>query len=293
MARIPKATELSSREDFVINQFPTMKKINTIANKLFDLYYIDINPEAELSMMMRSLVPTYYVDPQNPEHPGEYILAGKSSLPYAERIVRIFPYVDEKKKYEYDISGWRGLIIKPGEFQSGVKTFRKSKLEPMIVMGERDGDRVPMNLIVREASTSAKDELVLPFLQLPNRQKVGDEAFFTAVERSIYEPCYQYLHNYFRRRHHEFTPVVESTLDELSVVGLADFITKEGDRVGVTKELIPTFNKANRYRIERVPEPDIDTFEGRFHYIIEEDIMTPMNTVGITVVTLVAALQLQ
>ena len=76
------------------------------------------------------------------------------------------------------------------------------------------------------------------------------------------------------------------------MVGLADFITKEGDRVGVTKELIPTFNKANRYRIERVPDPDIDTSEGRFHYIIEEDIMTPMNTVGITVVTLVAALQL-
>lgn len=293
MAKVPKTNELSSREDFIINQFATFKKLNTIASKLFDLYYVDTNPMSELSTMMRTMVPAYYIDPRNPEHPGEYLLVGKSSLSYAERLIHVFPYVNEKGKYEYDISAWRGLIIKPLEFNSKVKPFRKSKLEPMVVMGERDGERVPLSLIMREDTTTAKEELALPFLQLPNRQKVGEGAYIQAVERSIYDPCYQFLYHYALRVHPQPTPIPQDTIRELIELGLTDFVTAEGDRVVVTKELLPTLNKDNRYSIYRVPDPEIDTTEGRFHYIICEDIITPMNTVGIRIETLVAALQLQ
>lgn len=289
----PKTNELSSREDFITAQFATIKKLNTICNKLFDLYYIDTNPENELSTMMRSLVPSYYVDPQNPEHPGEFMLIGKSSIPYIERVVRVFPYVNEKGKYEYDISGWRGLIIKPAQFIAGVKNFRKSKLEPLVVMGEHDGERVPINLVLREKDTAAKDEVVLPFLQLPNRVKVGEENYLSALERSIYEPCYQYLHLYIRRPSQQFTPIPSEVIEELIDSGIADFCTVEGDRVLITKELIPTLNRENRYSICRVINPEIDTSEGRYHYLIQEDALTPMNTIGIRILTLVAALQIR
>lgn len=292
MARVPKATELSSREDFIINQFATFKKLNTIASKLFDLYYVDTNPMAELSPMMRTMVPPYYIDPRNPEHPGEYLYVGKSSLDYAERLIHIYPYVNEKQKYEYDISAWRGLIVKPLEFTSKTKSFRKSKLEPMVVMGERDGERVALNLILREDTTSAKEELVLPFLQLPNRQKVGEENYIQAAERSIYDPCYQYLYHYALRVHQSATPIPQETIKELVEVGLTDFVTTEGDHIVVTKELLPTLNKENRYSIYRVQDPEIDTSDGRYHYIISEEIMTPINTVGIKIDTLVAALQM-
>lgn len=287
-----KTNELSSREDFIAAQFATMKKINTMCSKLFDLYYIDTNPDNELSTMMRSLVPAYYIDPQNPEHPGEFTLVGKSTIPYAERLIRVFPYVDAKNKYEYDISGWKGLIIKPLQFTAGVKGFRKSKLEPLVVMGEHDGERVPINLVLRERETAAKDEVVLPFLQLPSRAKMGDEYYMMALERSIYEPCYQYLHLYMHRPSQQFTPVPSETIEELIEMGIVDFHTSEGDRVLVTKELLPTLNRDHQYSICRVVNPEIDTSEGRFHYLIHEDILTPMNTIGIRIVTLVAALQI-
>ena len=55
----PKLNELSSREDFLIEQFQYMKKLNKMAAKLFDLYYIDVDRNSELSPMMRNMMPPY------------------------------------------------------------------------------------------------------------------------------------------------------------------------------------------------------------------------------------------
>lgn len=292
MARLPKANELSSREDFIIQSFSSMKKVNTMANKLFDLYFIDVDRNSELTPMMRTMVPTYYIDPTNPEHPGCYILAGKSSVSYLERIVYIQPYINEKGKYEYDLSAWRGLLINPVEFADKSKAFRKSKLEPLVIMGERNGERYNQSLILREDTSKAKEELVVPFLQVPNRKRDGEDAFQNALQTMVYDPFYQYLPRYLYRGI-PFTHVPQETIQELIDMDLTEFITEEHDRISVTKSLFPTIKADNRFSIGRVPNPDINTSGGRYHYVVMQEILNEHGSPYITIYTLLAALQLQ
>lgn len=291
MARIPKATELSSREDFIIQSFPHMKKVNTMASKLFDLYFIDVDRNSELTPMMRTMVPTYYIDPTNPEHPSCYILAGKSSISYLERLVYVQPYVNDKGKYEYDLSGWRGLLINPVEFTDKTKPYRKSKLEPLVVMGERNGDRFNQSLILREDTSTARDELVIPFLQVPNRKRDGEDAFQQALQMMIYDPFYQYLPRYM---YHglQFAAVPQDVIQDMIDNDITEFITLEHDRVSVTKSLFPTLKNDQRFAIARVPDPDIDTSGGRFHYVIAQEILNDHGVPYVTIYTLLAALQL-
>lgn len=292
MAKIPKTTELSSREDFIIQSFAHMKKINTMANKLFEVYFIDVDRNSELSPMMRTMVPIYYIDPTNPEHPGCYIIAGKSSVNYLERMMFVTPYVNEKGKYEYDLSGWKGLLINPMEFASKVKPFRKSKLEPLVVLGERNGERFNQSLILREDTTTARDELIIQFLQTPNRKRDGEDAYQQALQTLIYEALYQYLPRYLNSGL-QFTVVPERTIAEMLEFDIADFVTQEGDRVTVPKTLFPDLKSDYRYSIARVPNPDIDTTGGRFHYVIAQEMLNEHGTPFITIYTLVAALQLR
>lgn len=288
----PKVNELSSREDFIIEQFPTMKKINKIADKLFDLYYIDVDRNSELSPMMRGMVPTYYVDPNNPEHPGSYIIAGKSSIPYLERIMFVTPYVNEKSKYEYDLSGWKGLLITPVEFSNRTKEFRKTKLEPMVIMGERyGGERFNQSLILRESNTPAKQELVLPFLNLPNRKMAGEDAYQQALQTLIYQPFYQYLAGYIRQAL-SFTSIPQEDVIDFCENDVIDMTTGDGDIVTVTKSLFPCIAKDHRLSIAKVNSDEVDSTGGRFHYVIQEEILNEYGASSIIIYTLVAALQM-
>lgn len=288
----PKVNELSSREDFVIEQYQYMKKINKIGDKLFNLYYIDVDKASELSPMMRAMVPTYYVDPNNPEHPGAYILAGTSSIPYLERMVFVTPFVNGKGKYELDLSAWKGLLVKPDEFNTKTKDFRKTKLEPMVIMGERfGGERYNQSLILRESNTPAKQELILPFLQLPSRKSEGEEAYQEGLNELIYKPFYQYLPDYIYKKLN-YVGIPQDTLDELCENDVADLETEDGDIVTVTKSLFPCISKDQRFSIAKVMEPNIDTSEGRFHYIVQEEMVNEIGVASITIFTLLAALQM-
>ena len=287
----PKLNELSSREDFLIEQFAYMKKLNKMAAKLFDLYYIDVDRNSELSPMMRNMVPPYYVDPTNPEHPGCYILAGKSSVPYLERMVFVTPFVNEKGKYENDISAWKGTIIKPLEFNEKSKEFRKTKLEPMVIMGERNGDLITQSIIVRESNTPAKQELVLPFLMLPNRKRDGEDVYQRALQASIYDALYQYLIHYVYRAE-RFVAVPPEAIDAILDKGVADLYTEDGDIVTVTKNVFPCIERGQRFSIAKIRDPMIDTSGGRFHYMVAQEALTPLGQPAICIYTLMSALQM-
>lgn len=287
----PKLNELSSREDFLIEQFAYMKKLNKMAMKLFDLYYIDVDHNSELSPMMRNMVPPYYVDPTNPEHPGCYVLAGKSSVSYLERMVFVTPFVNEKGRYENDISAWKGTIIKPLEFNEKSKEFRKTKLEPMVIMGERNGDLITQSIIVRESTTPAKQELVLPFLMLPNRKRDGEEAYQRALQTSIYDALYQYLTHYIYRVE-RFVSIPPETVDAILDKGVTDLYTEDGDIVTVTKNVFPCIERSHRFSIAKIRDPMIDTSGGRFHYMVAEEALTPIGQPAICIYTLMSALQM-
>lgn len=287
-----KRLDPSSREDFIVEQFATAKKLNTIAGKLFDLIYIDVDRNSELSPMMRTMVPAYYVDPNNPEHPSQYIIAGKSSLDYVERLMFVRPYLSEKGKYEMDISAWKGLLITPAEFTAKTKGFRKTKLEPYVVMGERNGDRFCQSLLLRESDTRPSDELSIPFLELPNRKKYGEDFYQETLHRLIYDEFYRYLPKYIYRGL-RFTSIPEREVQILCEKGEADFYTDEGDLAIVTKGIFPTATMDHTFSIAKVPDPDIDTSEGRGHYVILEECYDKDRNVICSIYTLVAAFQYQ
>lgn len=294
MAR--KLSELSSREDFAIEQFATMKKINSICSKLFELYFIDIELDSELSPMMRTMVPPYWIDPTNPEHPSCYILAGQSNVSYLERMIYIWPYVNDRNKFEYEISAYRGLIIPPLGFAERSKPFRKSKLEPLVVMSSQGNDRAPKTLILREESTSAKDELTLDFLQVPKRKRDGDEAYVETVNAVIYQPWYRYLTTYLNERELVFTEVPVETIMAIVNSDIADFVTADGDHITITKGILPLLSKdteVHKYFIAKVPDPMCDTSAKRFHYVIEETFYNTRGTAYMSIYTLLAAMQLQ
>lgn len=289
---MPKAkrNELSSREDFIVDQFATMKKINTMASKLFHLYYIDTDPRMDLSPMMRNMVPRYWVDPIDPEHPGCYILAGQSNIDYLERMVFITPFVDGTK-YAYDLSAWKGLLINSASFTEKAGKFRKTKLEPMVIVKDHMGERVNQCLILRETDTSAKAELNLPFLHLPNRKRDGDEAYFAALDQSIYRQFYQYLDQYI------FNPLPFKMIDpymieEILDKGIVDIPTDKDDVITMSKALFPTVKLDHRFKLARVPNPLIDTSGGRYHFILAEEYLNDSGVPYITIYTLMAALQI-
>lgn len=287
----PKVNELSAREDFVIEQYASMKKVNKIADKLFDLYYIDTDRSKELTTMMRTMVPLYYVDPNDPEHPGAYILAGKSSIPYIEQMVFIEPYVNAKSKWEYDISAYKGLLVTPTEFNAKSKDFRKTKLEPMVLVGEQYGEKFNQSLVLRERDTPAKQELILPFLQLPNRKAAGADAYLDALNKLIYNTFYQYLPRYLKQDM-QFRVVPKDTISTLIEEDVASFFTLDEDIVTVTRVLFPCMAVDHHVSIAKVPHPDLDTSKGRFHYIIKDEAMNEAGTIWMTIYTLVAALQM-
>lgn len=283
-----KMTELSSREEFIVEQFANMKKVNKMAEKLFDLYYVDI--DSEMSPMMRSMVPKYYVDPANPEHPAAYSIVGKSSVSYLERVMTITPYVNEKRKMVMDLSAWKGLLINPVEFSSRTKEFRKTKLEPMVLMGEQYGERFSQSLIIREGDTPAKQELVLPFLHLPSRKIDGEDAYQAALSMLVYDQFYQYMRNY-RYRPLDFTDVTDG-IDAILQNGSHELYTEEGDVVIVTKSLLPTLATDQMLSIAKVEISELDSSYGRYHYIIQQSVMNEFGEPHICIYTLVAAIQM-
>lgn len=287
---MPKAkrNELSSREDFIIDQFATMKKINTMASKLFHLYYIDSG--IEMSPMMRTMVPRYWVDPLNPEHPSYYILAGQSNIDYLERMVFIAPFVDGSK-YAYDLSAWKGLLINSASFTEKAGKFRKTKLEPMVIMKDHLGERVNQCLILRETDTSAKAELNLPFLHLPNRKRDGDEAYQAALDQSIYRQFYQYLDQYMYTSL-PFKVIDLYMIEEMLDKGVVDIPTDKDDVITMSKALFPTVKLDHRFKLVRVPHPLIDTSGGRYHFILSEEYLNDSGVPYITIYTLMAALQI-
>ena len=294
MAR--KLSELSSREDFVIEQFATMKKINSICSKLFDLYFVDVELDTELSPMMRTMVPPYWIDPTNPEHPSCYVIAGQSNISYLERMIHIWPYVNDRNKFEYEISAYRGLVIPPLGFAEKSKSFRKSKLEPMVAMSNQGNDRTPKTLILREESTNAKDELALDFLQVPKRKRDGDDAYLEVVNAVIYRPWYRYLTTYLEERELPFVEVPKETIMAIVNYDLADFITAEGDRITITKGILPLLSKdteVHKYFVAKVPNSLCDTSAKRFHYVIKETFHNTRGTAYMAIYTLLAAMQLQ
>jgi hypothetical protein len=294
--RRPQANELSSREDFIIQQFEYMKKLNAIARDLYDLYYIDVDRSSELSPMMRTMVPSYYIDPMNPEHPSCYMIPGKSSQSYLERMLMIHPYMDSKNKYFFDLSAWRGLVINAQEFHKKGRGFRKTRLEPLVIMTEQNGERYANSLVLREGATSAKGEYIIPFLQLPNRKSYGEDAFRAALKQLVYEPFYQYLTTYLERGGLPYTAVPAETIEDLVDTGIADFVTVEGDRITVTKNIFPSLASKKRpeetFFVARVPNPAIDVSGGRYHYIVMQCLLNEFGVPYATVYTLLAAMQL-
>lgn len=281
-----------SREDFAIVQFPYMKKIMKICATMFDYISITTDPTAELSPMMRTMVPQYYVDPVNPEHPGAYLIAGQSNVSYLERLMVVAPFANQKGKYEYDLSAYNTLLINTAEFSTKTKDFRKTKLEPLVLMGEQNGERFTQSLIMREGDTKAKDEYPISFLHLPNRKSYGEDAYHEAVETLVFKPCYQYLYRYLHRGNH-FIEIPKDIIEEMKTEDVTDLISEEGDTIIVAKSILPNLKNDSIVSLAKVKDPDIDTSGGKNHYIIrEESIDEDTGSVYMTIYTLLAALSL-
>lgn len=240
--------ELSSREDFIVEQFAAMKKFNTLASKVFELYYIDSNPAAELSPMEQQVLPPFYIDAMNPEYPGQYVFAGKSLLDYTERILYITPYMDEKGKYIGDISAWKGLLVNPTEFAMKTKGYRKTKLDPVTAVGDilDRGNGKPQAIVLRERGDRPELEYPIPFLQLPNRRVEGDQAYFDCLEQSIYRPFYHYLTDYLKGSIN-FEALDVRLLDDLKEYGAADILTGDGHMLSISREIMSQVSEKVQY----------------------------------------------
>lgn len=291
-----KTIAMSSREDFILYQYTNFKKLMKICGTMMDLVYITMDRESELSPSMRKMVPPYYVDPLNPEHPSRYILAGQSSIDYLERLMVVAPYVDAKGKYQFDLSGYLSLLVNVGEFEMKTKNFRKTKLEPFVIVGDRDGASYNQSLILREEDTPAKDELVMPFLHLPSRRSVGEDNYVAALNTLVFNPCYQYLYYYLMRSEESMMPYV--TIDERTIRScldndIVDFVADDGSTVIVTKMLLPCLRQMDRVQFAKVPFPAIDTSTGKNHYIIKEEMCNDAGLPYITIYTLLSALSIE
>lgn len=278
----------SSREEFMIETWPTIKKVNGIMNKLFDLYFIDSDPDGDLTNMMKTVVPPFYVDPNEPIYPGVYILAGKSSVSYLERMCYITPFVDKKRKYMYDLAAWRGTVIDPLTFNNKTKGFRKTKLEPMVIMGDgiSTPTKQPQSVILKEKGMKAKDECILPFVSIPaphvhNYQQIMD---------ALYAPFYNYLYNYLKTRTLNFIPVSDEDIATLKEESL-EIKMPDGDVVIISRNIVPTLKAGDSLSIAEVPDPIVPENSGKRHYILREDHEEDENHF-LTIYTLVAILSI-
>lgn len=262
--------ELSSREDYIIESFADMKKVHTIASKLFEIYFVDTDPTYELSSMMQRMVPQFFIDPYSPEYPGRYVIAGKSSLSYLERIMYILPKVNAKGKYEFDLSAWKGVVINPYEFTQKIKGLRKSKLEPLVIMQDNTGgSHRPQSLVLKEGHTRMKDELIIPFLNIPNVNDYQPEDFGRLID-GVYNPFYRFLPMYLKRNNLDFYRIPPDTIEELKDEMTCTVTMPDGDFVGITKNLIPTLKLSNEYFLANVPNADVPEGSGKRHYILKE-----------------------
>lgn len=264
---------ISSREDYLINQFPDMRDINRLARKLYDVYYIDIDHSRELSPMDRIIMPNYWVDPQNPEHPVAYILAGQSSIRFIERLTYVYPYV-EKKKFRYDLSAYRGSLINSQEMFDVVKPYRKTKLNPIV-----EDKKNQKSIILKEDH----DGIRLPIL---NASCPED------IYHLVYQKFYHYLPDYLQNQEIHYTKIESSVIEDLMECRRVSVYAEEGDRVDLTKELFPNIKKDMELYIGRVPNPNIDQASDKWHYILIDQFLTKENIPYAVTYTLIAAIQL-
>lgn len=286
---------LATREDFIIEQFAFMRRLNSKLERLFDIYYVDVDPGSELTPMMRQLIPQFFVDPFNPEYPGRYRIAGKSRENYLERVVYVTPYVDKKGKYLADISAWKGLLFNSSEFSLKCKAYRKSKLEPYVFMGDTErGGKYPEALMIRESDTKAKEEMVLPFLKLPDRAMDGEDMYQEALHKLIYQPFYRFLIDYLRAGV-PMTPIPEKTIDEIMDEMNSDyFVVETGDTLTLTRDLMPGCRREFKYEIGAVPRHLMPDPEGpKQHYILKEKQISEEGAEWMTTYTLFSTIALQ
>lgn len=291
---MPRKT-LATREDFISEQFVFMRKLNSKLEKLFDIYYVDVDPGTELTPMMRQLVPQFFIDPFNPEYPGRYRIAGKSTDSLLERVVFITPYVDEKGKYVGDISAWKGLLVNSSEFSLKCKAYRKTMLDPIVFIGNNDrGSKYPEALMLRENSTKAKEEMVLPFLKLPDRTIDGEDAYQEALHRLIYQPFYRYLIGYLQKG----VPMIElpaKTIDEIMDEMSSDyFMESTGDTLTLTRDVMPNCRREYKYELGAVPRGMMPDPEGpKQHYILKEMQLTNSGLDWMTTYTLFSTIRIE
>lgn len=286
---------LTTREDYAIEQFAFMKRLNSKLEKLYDIYYIDVDPGSELTPMMRQLVPPFFIDPLNPEYPGRYLIPGKSREGHLERVVYLTPYVDKKGKYIGDISAYKGMLFNAADFTLKCKSFRKTLLEPYVFMTEDErGSRYPEAMMIREGKTNAKEEMVIPFLKLPSRATQGEDMYQDALQRLIYQPFYRYLIGYLRVGVPTF-PIPEKHIDELMDDMNSDYeCSQTGDTLTLTRDLIPGCRREYKYELGAVPRQMMPDPNGpKQHYILKEIQSTEEGMEYLTTYTLFSTIALE
>lgn len=290
-ARRGKSQDLSSREDYLIAQFQNFRDINKLAIKMFDCYYIDSEPSQDLSPMMRTVVPALWVDPNNPEYPGMYVLAGHSTVSFLERMIFITPYVNDKGKYINDLSAYKGLLINAAEFYGKTKAYRKTSLEPIVVVSDGIlGEHTPQSVILRESRTKRKDEMVIPVMQLPAKSTENMALYTEILEKSVYSPFYRYLHKYLGRDNLRYMKLRPEVIDEIKDNGRADIVFSEDRVLSLSKDVMPALSPKNRYSVCFVQDADVPPESGKFHVILKEETLNERGNSTITILTLMAAI---
>lgn len=285
-----RKNELSSREDFLVEQFTDMRNINKFARKLYSVYYLDIDHFRELTPMERMIVPSYWIDPQNPEHPSAYILAGKSLVDFIERISYVYPYVTSNgKKYAYDLSAWQGAMFNSQEFFEATKDYRKTKLDPIVVEDKKDSDTKYIHM--KEKDHGIK----IPIPTLMTREECSAQGigYYDEIYLTMYRQFYRYLPKYLNSQTISYKEIPEEDILDLLDSRCIDAFTPEGDEVTLTRDLFPNLKKANnKLFLGRVPDPLIEDQSEKWHYIIMEQQFNDEGAPYFVTYTLVAAIQL-
>lgn len=283
-----RKNELSSREDFLIEQFADMRNINKFARKLYSVYYLDIDHFHELTPMERMIVPSYWIDPQNPEHPSAYILAGQSMVTFIERISYVYPYVSGKK-YAYDLSAWQGSLINSQEFFDTTKDYRKTKLDPIVVEDKKDSDTKYIHMKEKDAG------IKIPIPAIVSKEECNDQGigYYDEIYLTMYRQFYRYLPKYLNSQKINYKEIGEEDILDLLDSRCISAYTPEGDEVSLTRDLFPNLKKSNnKLFIGRVPDPLIEDQSEKWHYIIMEQQLNDDGAPYFVTYTLVAAIQL-
>lgn len=288
-----KGKSLASREDFMIEQLVTMKKVNSMMSRLFEIYYIDVQPGNQLSTMMLTVWPRFYVDPLDPEYPSQYTIVGKSLVPYLERAVFINPYVGDKGKLQWDLSAYKGLVFNSAEFQMKAKLYRKTKLEPYIIMGDqKDGSRYTQSVLMKEPGMKKSETLVIPGLNLPSRQLYGVEAHRAMLQKIVYDAYYRFIFDYLKDPSLVFHMIPDDVIEGVKEEYAIEYTTHEGDIITLSKEIIPQPTVDHKYSLAWVENAHVEPGCGKRHYLLAEDYETPNGMRYMSVYTLFAILSL-